>query len=315
MHLLAERERYPVVEALRKLGHPVQEIADGPWDPDHGNVLLILGNLNWFPHLRQQLLKNEKPARSVVAIWHTEPLPPPSASQMPWPRPSPREIVKIILRDPRATDIYTNYLLLQRLRRNGLPDLLAASTRPRAEFLAEWGIPSEYVPLGYEPGHGRRLGTPRDIDILFLGERSGRRRRIIEKLRKLGVNVTARGDWTDPSLWGEGRTALLNRVKVLLNIPRFPGEFASLRFIFGMANEALVVTEPVYDPFPFIAGRHFVSACVDEIPAMVLNYLQDEDLRRQITGQAYAFVTQELTLERSIERLLELIAAKGLIPT
>jgi len=88
-----------------------------------------------------------------------------------------------------------------------------------------------------------------------------------------------------------------------------------LRFIFGMANEALVVTEPVYDPFPFIAGRHVVSASVDEIPAVVLNYLQDEEQRRQITGRAYAFVTQELTLERSIERMLELIAAKGLIPT
>jgi hypothetical protein len=170
MHLLAERERYPVVEALRKLGHPVQEIADGPWDPKNGNVLLILGNLNWFPRLRRQLLKNGKPAQSLVAIWHTEPLPPPFASKLRWPYATPREIAKIMLRDPRATDVYTNYFLLRRLQRKALPDVLAVSTRPRAQFLADRGIASEYVPVGYEPGHGRRLGTARDIDVLFLGE-------------------------------------------------------------------------------------------------------------------------------------------------
>ena len=80
MRLLAERERYPVVEALRKLGHQVQEIEDGPWDPKSGNVLLVIGNLNWFPRLRRQLIKNGKPAQSLVAIWHTEPLPPSSAT-------------------------------------------------------------------------------------------------------------------------------------------------------------------------------------------------------------------------------------------
>jgi hypothetical protein len=134
---------------------------------------------------------------------------------------------------------------------------------------------------------------------------------MIAKLRRLGVNVTACGDWADPALWGEARTALLNRVKILLNIPRFTGEFAALRFILGMANGALVVTEPVYDPFPFVAGRHFVSASMEEIPAVVLHYLQSEEQRRQIADQAYAFVTEELTMERSIARLLDLITAKG----
>lgn len=312
MHLLAERERFPVVVELRRLGHQAAEIADGPWDPGDGNVLLVLGNLNWFPRLRRQLLTTGKPPETLVAIWHTEPLPPPAGSGFGWPRPALREIVKIVLHDPRATDVYTNYFLLHRLWRKGLPDVLTASTRSRAAFLADRGIPAEYVPIGYEPGCGRQIGTERDIDVLFLGEcRIGRRRRMIAKLRSLGLKVMSCGDWSDPARWGEGRTALLNRVKVLLNIPRFTGEFAALRFILGMANGALVVSEPVYDSFPFVAGRHFASASIEEIPALALHYLQNEKQRRQIADQAYKFVTEELTMERSVARLLDLIVTKG----
>ena len=310
--LRAEEERRQVARILREMGFPVREIADGPWDPDQDKVLLVLGNLNWFPRLRRQLLQRGRPPGSLVAIWHYEPLPPPKASGLRWPLPTLRETAKLLLRDRRATDVYTNYFLLRRLARRRLPDVLAVSTRGRVDFLAERSIESYHVPLGYSPGYGRDLGLRRDVDALFLGERGiPRRRRILAGLRKAGVNLTARGDWSDPALWGESRTELLNRSKVLLHIQRLPMEFSGIRFILGMANGALVISEPVYDACPFVAGRHFVSASVEEMPAVIRHYLEHEDERRRIVTEAYTFVTQQLTMERSVSTLTDLIARCG----
>ena len=299
-----------MAEFLRRSGYQVREIADGPWDWKQENVLLVLGNLNWFPKLKKQLLKHGRPADSLVAIWHYEPLPPPRSSGQRWPAPTPREVATIILRDRRATDIRTNYFLLRRLARQGLPDILAVSTRARAEFLAEHGIRAHYVPLGYMPVFGRDLGSARDVDVLFLGDCwFPRRRRILARLHKRGVNLTVRGDFKDPALWGERRTELLNRTKIFLNILKLPTEFSGLRFILGMANGALVISEPVSDSFPFVAGRHFISATAEDLPGAIRYYLENESERRRIADEAYEFVTQQLSMERSVAQLVELIGA------
>jgi len=307
-----EQERRQIAVTLRETGFPVREIADGPWDPEQDHVLLVLGNLNWFPKLRRQLLQKGRPPGSLVAIWHYEPLPPPKASGLRWPLPTLRETAKILLRDRRASDVYTNYFLLRRLARRRLPDVLAVSTRGRVEFLAERSIEAYHVPMGYDPGYGHELGLPRDLDALFLGEcRIPRRRRILAGLRKQGVNLTACGDWFDPALWGDRRTELLNRSKVFLNIQRFRFEFPGLRFVLGMANGALVVSEPIYDAYPFVAGQHFVSASLEEMPAVIRHYLENEDERRRIVTEAYTFVTRQLTMKRSVSTLADLIARRA----
>jgi hypothetical protein len=313
MDLHAERERRPIAGILRDLGFKVEEMADGPWLPERNHVLLVLGNINWFPVLRRQLLRNGRPPGTVLAIWHYEPLPPPKASGLAMPRPTLREIAKIILRDKRATDVYTNYFLLRRLHRLALPDILAVTNRGRSDFLAEHGIPASHVPLGYEPSHGHDMGLHRDLDVLYLGEsRVPRRRRFLDQLRNQRIDVTIRGDWSDPNLWGEARTRLLNRAKILLNILRFPGEFSGLRFLLAMANGALLISEPVYDCYPFVAGRHFVSASIEEMPRVVRYYLANEAERRRIAEEAYTFVTQSLTMRASVSALADMI--RGMAP-
>ena len=59
---------------------------------------------------------------------------------MPRPWLSVREMVKIMLRDVRATDVYTNLAALRRLSRQGSPDLLIVSSQAWQESLAEHGI-------------------------------------------------------------------------------------------------------------------------------------------------------------------------------
>jgi hypothetical protein len=208
----------------------------------------------------------------------------------------------------RITDVYTNYFRLRRLAQKGLPHLLVASTPGRCAFLVERGIPAHWVPLGYDPSRGHDMGLPRDVDTLFLGELNiPRRRRLIRRLRRHGVNLLTMGSWSDPACWGENRTRLLNRTKLFLNIQRHPGELPDTRLILGMANKALVISEPIYHPAPYVPGKHYISATIEEMPEVISYYLAHDSERERIVNEGYRFMTQELTMARSVSRILELI--------
>jgi len=194
------------------------------------------------------------------------------------------------------------------MARFGLPDLLVVSSRSREDYLRSQGIESHFVPIGYSAdAHGKLLGLERDIDVLFLGTMQVRRReRLVSGLRKAKVALRVEGSWTDRAAWGDSRTRLLNRTKMLLNLQRNPGEFSGLRMILGMCNGALIVSEPVDRPEPYVPGRHYVEASAEEIPAVLRYYLEHPEERHKITEEAHRFVTETLTMRNSLNRILEL---------
>jgi len=249
-----------------------------------------------------------KSERPLVVLWHTELLPPSKASGILWPRLHLREIARILRRDVRATDVYTNYFRLRQLAQKRLPDLLVVPTLGRREFLAERGLPAHWVPLGYDPSRGHDMGLVRNIDVLFLGTLEvPRRRRLIKRLRRRGVNLLAMGSRFDPACWGENRTHLLNRTKIFLNLSRFPGELPDTRLILGMANKTLVISEPIYNPAPYVPGKHYISAPIEELPEVIRYYLTHEDERERIVNEGYRLVTQEVTMACSVSHILGLI--------
>ncbi len=274
-------------------------------------LLWIQGNAAWFPAVCRRLHSMPPDRRPFVVIWHTEPLPPPRSANLPYPRLSLREIAKIVLRDARATDVYTNYFTLRRLHNAGLPDVLVVSATGRQHLLRERGIESHFVPFGYDARMGRDLGLTRDIDALFLGSLDvPRRKRILEFLQGQGINVTSVGDWSNPAYWGEQRTALLNRVRILLNFPRTAAEYSGARILLGLANKALVISEPIYDPAPYVPGKHFVMAPVEELPDVIRHYLANDAERERIVEEGHRLALIELTMERSVECILQL-ASEG----
>jgi len=147
--------------------------------------------------------------------------------------------------------------------------------------------------------------------VLFLGDlRVRRRKQILRRLKRDGLHVHAAGSYSDRRYWGEGRTQLLNRAKILLNLPRHSGLLADLRLILGMATGALVISEPVYLPDPYLPGKHYVEAPTEEMAETSQLYLADEEARRRITDAGYTFVTEELTWKNSFADLLSLAAER-----
>jgi Glycosyl transferases group 1 len=295
-----------LVDGLRSIGHDAELVPDGG-DASWADAALLLGGANWYPGTWE--LPRER--RPRIVLWHTEPLPLPSAAGLELARRHPRELAKIVLRDSRRSDPRSNVHGLRRVLRDRLVDVLVVSTFERKLFLAEHGLDVPFVPLGYDPvTHGEDRKRTRDLDVLFLGALDvPRRRRILRGLRHDGVAVRALGDWSDARLWGEDRVELLNRTKILLNLPRHPGMLSGGRMLLGMANKALIVAEPIFEPTPYVPGEHFVGAPLDEMAEAIRRHLRDEPARRAITESAYSFVTTDLTLTRSLGQLVELAAA------
>lgn len=293
---------------LERLGCSVTKIFDKQIELNPDGVLLILGNANWYPTVCRMLMKNSTRKRPLVVIWHTEPLPPPKKARLPWPRLNVREMGKILIRDARATDVYTNYFRLRSLLRKGIPDLLIVSTPSRREFLAEKGIFSQWVPIGYFPCLGNNMNLFRDIEVLFLGTLDvPRRERLIKQLCKKDIKLITMGNWFDHTCWGENRTRLINRAKIFLNIHRLYGDLAGYRMILGMANKSLIVSEPIYNSMPFVPGKHYISARIEEMPDVIDYYLNHEQEREYIANEAHRFVTHETSLESSVLHIYNLI--------
>ena len=300
-----------LVATLETMGHRVREATDGPLELADTDVVWISGNANWFPRVCDLLVRTPARDGPCVLIAHGEPLPLPRAAGFPRPRLHLREVVKIMLRDARATDVYSNYWRLRWLARHGLPDLLVVPSTGWLEFLAERGMTAHWVPFGYDPSQGRTLSLARDLEVLFLGALDvPRRRRVIRRLRRAGVNLVTMGSWSDPECWGENRTRLLNRTNILLNLARQPGELAGQRLLLGMANRALVISEPIYRPAPFVPGTHYVSATIEEMPEAIAYYLAHPQQRADIVDAAYRFVTEEVTSRRSLTQIVALIEAQ-----
>jgi hypothetical protein len=298
----------PLTRWLRQAGHTVRQVEDGAHDLRKTDLLWIQANPNLFPGTLAALRALPRAERPRVLLWFSEPLPMPRAAGLAPASLTPRERVKRWLRDPRTNDVHSNLASLESLHAEGLVDVWAVSTPARQAVLRELGIRAGLVPLGYDPDRdGRPLGRTRDIDVLFLGEVVRRRRGFLQYLQRRGLRVEVRGSWYDPDCWGEARTELLNRTRVFLNLARHPGELPGYRFVLGMANGCLVASEPVYLPGWFQPGVHYLEAPPDQLADAILDILGDESRRRDLASAGTRLVQGELTLERSVRRLREML--------
>ncbi len=298
-------------EIFKELGFNARLVSDNDFDTSADRIVFISGNALWHKRALDRIRRLPRADRPFVIVWFSEPLPFPRAAGLRLAPLTVRELGKIVLRDRRISDAHSNARHLRQVSREGVVDLLAVAARSYQAFLAQEGVDSELIPVGYHPVHGHRLDLERDIDVLFLGDlRVGRRKRILRRLERDGLPVQAVGSYSDPKYWGEGRTQVLNRAKILLNLPRHSGLLADLRLILGMATGTLILSEPVYLPEPYVPGRHYIEAEIDEMADTARRYLADDEARLRITDAAHAFVTQELTLERSFADMLALAAQR-----
>ena len=183
--------------------------------------------------------------------------------------------------------------------------ILVVTNNARARYYRSHGFDPVVAPLGYHRSYGIDLGLPRTNDVAFMGQMNDKRRRrllpgLFADLRGRGITVEAVS-----TVYGEERTQLLNRSRILINVLRAPQDFVGQRIMLGAANRTLVISEPMYDPDPFVPDKHMKVTAVTSMADAVADALQDMDAHKPMLDDAYRLVTEELTCKKMVQRILE----------
>lgn len=201
-----------------------------------------------------------------------------------------------------------NWECLLRTRRQGWLEHCIVSTQQRQRFLQARGWQTPFVPVGSYARNGRQLGLQRDIDVAFLGYlRKDRRVRLLDQLERdlsaRGINIKV----ITGNCFGEDRTRLLNRTKILLMLHQYPWSPAWDRFVLAAQCGTCVVSEPMPDDAPFQAGIHYAAAECSEMPALIKCLVHNEAERNQLVEAASRLCTENLTLHNSVRKIANII--------
>ena len=189
-------------------------------------------------------------------------------------------------------------------------DRVVVTSRDRRAVLQSHGLTADAVPFGYAAAVAGPLAPPeqgdRDLALVSLGNfhpRLAGRRAVVEQWRagepRLHVIDGA---------WGAERNDLLRRSRIVLNVARMQGEFVGIRLVLALAAGAVVVSEPMTDPFPFVAGEHFVEAPLEDLLEAARELEADEGRRRRIAEAGQTLIATELSTARCLSRALGLAA-------
>ncbi|MDH4186071.1 MAG: glycosyltransferase [Nitrospira sp.] len=321
-----------VVDSLRSVGVGIQ-VYSNPDDLKSASDFLLVGLGQWGRGSVREALR-EAPKYGVRrTLWQLETLPPPeilkSIAARFLLRRTPDRVtglarladklaLKRISRETRGPpwcygDLESRRFSLpfreaRRIRaiwRDGLVDKIIVSMESRLNFLRSIGVDSTFVPLGYHPLWGRPLDKmERDLDVVFIGIPTPARMRLLDhmqaRLSGAGFHLTV----VERDCYGDQRTELLNRAKILIHLRNYPWELTRMRMLMAMGCKALLMAEESEDIKPFLPGRHMVMARHENLADTAIYYLRHEEARAEITQQAYSFVSTELELGKILGKEL-----------
>lgn len=194
-------------------------------------------------------------------------------------------------------------------------------SRYAAAELSRRGLQAVHLQLGYHPSWDLWGGRPRSLrptDVLFLGSLTDRRERLLSEAA--GLLWDARVDWrlfefprpmTTPRarfVAGADKWELLATSRMLLNIHRNDVPYLEwVRVLEAVTNGCLVLTEVSTDYGPFLPGEHLVALPAEALAASASSFLLDEELRTDITTNAYEFLRSKLELTALLTPICSLL--------
>lgn len=214
----------------------------------------------------------------------------------------PPESILINLEQVTGANAWLSEKYLSLLKRYSVLDY---SPRNRAE-LQRAGVPhAGLLEIGYSPVLTRvPHDLPKDIDVLFYGSNTERRRVIIEELIERGIQAVR-----VHKVFGSERDALIGRSKIVLNIHYYPSNvFEIVRASYLLANRTCVVSEGEGDDpdvKPFSGGLELVP--YESIVQRCIELLEDAPRREEIARRGY----ERISARRQSDLLWECIRSQA----
>jgi len=166
-----------------------------------------------------------------------------------------------------------------------------------------WVVPGEGSVLcnGFDPQvHYRHENVKRDIDVLFIGAVTRRRRRILNDLQK-HVTVAVK------SAFGSELVDLFNRAKIVLNIHAEDVLDTETRIFEATGCGAFVLSEALSDDNPFPPGMITEVDSVEKLPELIEYYLTHPDKREQIADECHQEALRHHTYKARAGQIVDTI--------
>ena len=317
---------------LRELGCRVVDFYINENLPNDLDIVFVLGPFGSMVPIIKQLIARTSTKHPFLIFQHTEPFPNPALSE--WIRyPVALLRSKLERRTFRRVDNarwvkiphlewmtskafrYRYYGDLYWIKQSGIPYLLSVDSPLAVEFLRARGFNTIYA-NGFwfpnQPQWGADLGLKRDIPVLWIGKYgSGRRKRLLHRIRSelldRNVDILCIDGVEKPYIFGEERTELLNRTKVVLNLLRQNWDNNSMRLFLAALNRALIISETMLPHNPaFVEGKHMIEAPINQLTETIVYYLSHDSERQQITDEAYKLVTEKITTQNTLGWILDI---------
>lgn len=171
----------------------------------------------------------------------------------------------------------------------------------KAVTVVPFGYASYYEHLFREHIHGMEI--KKDIDVLFYGVISDRRKHILAELEHQGIRVHVI-PW-QKFVSGRDLSRLIARSRIVLSIFQYEDPLTHVvdlaRLDLLLSNRCLVVHErPVWSASDKGFMEFVPNAPADEIGALCLSFLNDESMSQVMADRSYTWFRSELPLERFI---------------
>jgi len=313
-------------KAIEALGHQHHFFRFDEPIPPQTQVILVQGPYDTLVPLVDQLTKKPIQERPALVYWFQQSL------SLPRPRWMCETLSRTFSRlhqthnDLKSLGKVANYISpnlfktkgtrlgflgdILWLHRYNLLDVLALSSTVYADYLEKFNISSIVVPRGSVPSHGSLLHIERDIAAVWMGKLRTKRRKqaaywLKQQLENKGLVMHIYDGEKEKFIFGQKRTEILNRTWFVLNI-FFSGPIdeLSIRFFIAGANGAVVLTEPGANKYPFIPNKHIIEAKIEEMPKIIEHYFNNKNEWQTISDNMASFISKDLTLEKSIEKIL-----------
>ena len=168
------------------------------------------------------------------------------------------------------------------------------------------GVGFRFVPFGYAPyyeesfeAHTRGQSIATDIDVLFVGGLTDRRRAVLDRMRSMGMAVRVI-DRTAPA-YGRMLDVFIARSKIVVGIHRlddpksYVPDYARVDHL--LSNRRFVVHErPLYDDPDGGFAAHVRTCSYEAIPAVCMEYLKHDREREAAASAAYLWFKNERPL-------------------
>lgn len=263
--------RDALVDAFKVLGVQAFGVERLEEAGDADGVLVV--GMHYYPKASQNLQE-----RTVLGAIHTEQLPTWNAGALAFG--SAR--MRVFLRDVRQYDFIADW--------SPAIATMLAKRFPRV-FHLDHGAIDALLPDD-EEGGSQHIPANRKYDVVFIGSPDGidQRRAAILSAIKQRFTVYPKHS----GLWGEAKRQAMAQAAIVLNLHYDQSAaFEAPRVWEALSLGCFLISEPMAQSQPFLAGRDYAEAFTHLLPEAIARYLEDSASRREIALQgartAHAF--------------------------